>query len=180
MRNYELRGRRSFLLRNFHKNSAKNKPANAELRKAMQQLNLPPYQFKMRQVSENVQIFDSFRKKYVVLTPEEWVRQNFLQYLVSEKKFPSSLIAVEVGLKYNQLQKRADVLVYDKQGSPFLMVECKAPAVGITQDTFDQIARYNMAFKVKYLVVTNGMNHFCCEMDYTSGGYRYLEMIPAF
>jgi hypothetical protein len=146
----------------------------------MQQLNLPPYQFRFRQVSESTQIFDAFRKKYVVLTPEEWVRQNFLQYLVAEKNFPASLIAVEVGLKYNQLQKRADVLVYDKQGSPFLLVECKAPGITISQDTFDQIARYNMTFRVRYLVVTNGMNHFCCEMDYSSNSYQYLEMIPAF
>jgi hypothetical protein len=116
----------------------------------------------------------------VVLTPEEWVRQNILQYLIQEKKFPSSLIAVEASLKYNQLQKRADVLVYDKSGSPFLLVECKAPEVKITQDTFDQIARYNLIFKVKYLVVTNGLNHFCCIMDYTDNSYQYLEFIPTF
>ncbi|HEY0030387.1 MAG TPA: type I restriction enzyme HsdR N-terminal domain-containing protein [Bacteroidia bacterium] len=146
----------------------------------MQQLNLPPYQFKMKQMPDCIRIFDVFRKKYVLLTPEEWVRQNFLQYLVLEKNFPASLIAVEVGLKYNQLQKRADVLVYDKQGAPFLLVECKAPEIKITQDTFDQIARYNMVFKVKYLVVTNGINHFCCSMDYTNNSYQYLEIIPAF
>ncbi|MFL5765494.1 MAG: type I restriction enzyme HsdR N-terminal domain-containing protein [Bacteroidia bacterium] len=141
---------------------------------------MPPYEFKFKQVSELVQIFDAFRKKYVVLTPEEWVRQNFLQYLVNEKAFPASLIAVEIGLKYNQLKKRADILVYDKQGKPFLMVECKAPEVAISQDTFDQVARYNMAFRVKYLVVTNGLNHFCCAMDYDTGSYQYLETIPAF
>jgi len=146
----------------------------------MQQLNLPPYQFKMKKDGERIQIFDAIRKKYVVLTPEEWVRQNILQYLIQEKKFPSSLIAVEAGLKYNQLQKRADVLVYDKSGSPFLLVECKAPEVKITQDTFDQIARYNLIFKVKYLVVTNGLNHFCCIMDYTDNSYQYLEFIPTF
>jgi hypothetical protein len=146
----------------------------------MEQLNLPPYQFKLKKAGERVQIFDSIRKKYVVLTPEEWVRQNFLQYLIQEKNFPSSLIAVEAGLKYNQLQKRADVLVYDKSGSPFLMVECKAPSVKITQDTFDQIARYNVVFKVKYLVVTNGLNHFCCLMDYSDSSYQYLEIIPSF
>ncbi len=146
----------------------------------MQQLNLPPYQFKMKKDGERIQIFDAIRKKYVVLTPEEWVRQNILQYLIQEKNFPSSLIAVEAGLKYNQLQKRADVLVYDKSGSPFLLVECKAPEVKITQDTFDQIARYNLIFKVKYLVVTNGLNHFCCIMDYTDNSYQYLDFIPTF
>lgn len=108
------------------------------------------------------------------------MRQNFLQYLIQEKKYPASLIAVEAGLKYNQLQKRMDVLVYDKQGSPHLMVECKAPEVKITQDVFDQIARYNMVFKVKYLVVTNGLHHFCCLMDYTQNTYLYLEQIPVF
>jgi hypothetical protein len=146
----------------------------------MQVLNLPLYQFKLKQQGVRTQIFDTIRKKYVALTPEEWVRQNFLQYLIQEKKFPASLIAVEAGLKYNQLQKRMDVLVYDKQGNPHLMVECKAPEVKITQDVFDQIARYNMVFKVKYLVVTNGINHFCCMMDYTANTYSYLELIPNF
>ncbi len=146
----------------------------------MQSLNLPPYQFKLKQHGLRTHIFDAVRKKYVVLTPEEWVRQNFIQFLVQEKKFPSSLIAVEAGLKYNQLQKRMDVLIYDKQGSPLLMVECKAPEVKITQDVFDQIARYNMVFKVKYLVVTNGLHHFCCLMDYSNNSYVYLEQIPIF
>ncbi|MFY9309301.1 MAG: type I restriction enzyme HsdR N-terminal domain-containing protein [Bacteroidia bacterium] len=134
----------------------------------------------MKQEGLRTHIFDSIRKKYVVLTPEEWVRQNFLQYLIQDKKFPASLIAVEAGLKYNQLQKRMDVLVYDRLGTPHLMVECKAPEVKITQDTFDQIARYNMAFKVKYLVVTNGMDHFCCQMDYSQNTFQYLEQIPVF
>lgn len=147
---------------------------------SMQALNLPPYQFKLKQQGVRNQIFDAIRKKYVVLTPEEWVRQNFLQYLIQDKSYPASLIAVEAGLKYNQLQKRMDVLVYDKQGNPHLMVECKAPEVKITQDVFDQIARYNMVFKVKYLVVTNGINHFCCIMDYTANTYSYLENIPDF
>ncbi|MDP1745226.1 MAG: type I restriction enzyme HsdR N-terminal domain-containing protein [Bacteroidota bacterium] len=146
----------------------------------MKTLNLPSYQFKLKQQGLRTQIFDSIRKKYVVLTPEEWVRQNFLQFLIQEKNYPASLIAVEAGLKYNQLQKRMDVLVYDKQGTPHLMVECKAPEVKINQDVFDQIARYNMVFKVKYLVVTNGMHHFCCLMDYTNNAYQYLEQIPVF
>ena len=146
----------------------------------MQPLNLPTYPFKLKRKGVITQIFDAIRKKYVVLTPEEWVRQNFLQFLIQNKNFPSSLIAVEIALKYNQLQKRADVLVYDKTGAPFLMVECKAPEVKITQDVFDQIARYNMSFKVKYLVITNGLNHFCCQMDYSANNYIYLENIPFF
>lgn len=146
----------------------------------MQTLNLPSYTFKIKQNGLRTQIFDAIRKKYVVLSPEEWVRQNFLQYLIQDKKYPASLIAVEAGLKYNQLQKRMDVLVYDKQGCAHLMVECKAPEVKITQDAFDQIARYNMVFKVKYLIVTNGIHHFCCLMDYDTNTYRYLEQIPVF
>lgn len=146
----------------------------------MQELNLPKYQFKLKKDGKRTLIFDAIRKKYLVLTPEEWVRQNFLQYLIQEKKFPASLIAIEAGLKYNQLQKRTDVLVYDKQGKPFLIVECKAPEVKITQDAFDQIARYNMVLKVKYLVVTNGINHFCCLMDYTNNTFTYLEQVPFF
>ena len=146
----------------------------------MKALNLPAYQFKLKQLGDRTQIFDKIRKKYVALTPEEWVRQNFLQYLIQEKKFPALLISVEAGLKYNQLQKRMDVLIYDKQGNPYLMVECKAPEVKITQDVFDQIARYNLVFKVKYLVVTNGIHHFCCFMDYEKNTYHYLEQVPVF
>lgn len=146
----------------------------------MQALNLPSYQFKLKREGLRIHIFDAIRKKYVTLTPEEWVRQNFLQYLIREKKFPAPLIAVEAGLKYNQLRKRMDVLVYNKQGIPYLMVECKAPEVRITQDVFDQIARYNMVFKVKYLVVTNGIDHYCCRIDYTQNTFQYLEQIPVF
>lgn len=146
----------------------------------MQELNLPKYQFKIKEAGGKIQIFDAFRKKYVVLTPEEWVRQNFLNYLVTEKKYAASLIALEAGLKYNELLKRADILIYDKQGNPFLLVECKAPEVKISQDTFDQVARYNMTFKVTYLVVTNGLDHFCCKMDYSNNSYQFLEEIPSF
>jgi len=146
----------------------------------MVRLNLPEYQFKIKTLEEKTQIFDSVRKKYVALTPEEWVRQNFIQYLISEKNFPASLIAIEMGLKYNQMQRRGDVIVYDRSGLPFLIVECKAPGVKITQDTFDQIARYNMVLKVKYLVVTNGMNHFCCLMNYMEQDYSYIEEVPSF
>lgn len=146
----------------------------------MQELNLPQYQFNIK-IDENRRlIFDEIRKKFIVLSPEEWVRQNIIKYLISEKKYPASLIAIETGLKYNQLQKRLDILVYDKQANPYLIVECKAPEVKISQDTFDQVARYNMAFKAKYLLVTNGLNHFCCLMDYTTNSYTFLEQLPYF
>ena len=146
----------------------------------MQTLNLPAYPFKIREEGDHVQIFDPLRKKYLVLSPEEWVRQHFLQYLVQDKKYPVSLICIETGLKYNRLLKRADILIYNTLGKPHLMVECKAPGVKITQEAFVQVARYKMAFKVKYLIVTNGMNHFCCEMDYLNSTYAYLKEIPLF
>lgn len=144
-------------------------------------LNLPEYTFRFRAAgngSQRTQIFDTIRKKYVALTPEEWVRQNFIQYLVNEKKFPLSLIAVEMGLKYNRLQKRGDVVVYDHSGDPWLIVECKAPHVKVTQEAFDQVARYNMTLKVKYVVVTNGLNHFCCEIDHEARSYRFVKEVP--
>lgn len=144
----------------------------------MQELNLPPFEFRIRQKGDKKQIFDAIRKKFVALTPEEWVRQNFLQYMVQHKKFPSSLMVVEAAATINTMKKRADILVYSKQGVPEWMVECKAPEVKVTQDTFDQIAHYNMVFKVKYLVVTNGLHHYCCEMNYIENTYRYLELIP--
>ena len=146
----------------------------------MQSLNLPTYPFKIREAGDHIQIFDPLRKKYLVLNPEEWVRQHFLQYLVNEKKYPASLIRIETGLKYNRLQKRADILIHDILGNPHLLVECKSPTTKISQDTFDQVARYNMTFKVKYLVITNGMNHFCCVMNYDDNSYRYLKEIPFF
>lgn len=146
----------------------------------MKALNLPSYNFRFKEQEGRTLIYDIVRKKFVVLTPEEWVRQNFIRFLIEEKKYPASLIAVEVGLKYNQLQKRADVLIYNKQGQAYLMIECKAPEVKITQDVFHQIAVYNMSFKVDYLVVTNGMDHYCCKMDYDINNYGFLQSIPEF
>ena len=146
----------------------------------MTKLNLPEYQFKIQTVENRSQIFDAIRKKYVALTPEEWVRQNFVQYLIHEKQFPKSLIAIEMEIKYNQMKKRGDVVVYDKSGSPIVMIECKAPAVKITQDTFDQIARYNLVLNVKYLIVTNGLDHYCCQMDHQKQSYNFLEEIPKY
>lgn len=147
----------------------------------MQALNLPTYEFKYKAgEGGRVLIFDAIRKLYVPLTPEEWVRQHFVRFLTEEKKYPASLVAIELGLKYNQLQKRADILIYNTLGQPLLMVECKAPSVKITQEVFHQIAVYNMSFKVAYLVVTNGMDHFCCEMDYEKATYRFLQMVPEF
>lgn len=146
----------------------------------MQKLNLPEYDFKMKNEDGKFFIFDVIRKKFIVLTPEEWVRQNFIQYLKSEKKYPSSLMAVEKKIIINQNQRRFDLVIYTKTGQPLLIAEFKAPNIKITQETFDQVVRYNMALKVKNVVVSNGMQHFACEINYEKNSYSYLKEIPAF
>jgi hypothetical protein len=116
----------------------------------------------------------------VILTPEEWVRQNFLKYVVDEKKYPAPLIAVEKEFKLNKLSKRSDAIVYNKQGNPVLIVECKAASVKIDQNVFDQIARYNMKLNVEFLIVTNGLEHYCCKINYKTQKYAFLKDIPEF
>lgn len=143
-------------------------------------LNFPTYSFKLKEEAEKTFIFDAIRKKWLVLTPEEWVRQHMIEYLIQEKKYPKSLIQLEGGLKVNTLQKRSDILIYDSYGKPLLLVECKADTVKITQGVFEQIAAYNTQLQVRYLVVSNGLHHYCCEMDYTSKSYRFLAEIPVF
>lgn len=142
------------------------------------ELNLPPYPFKLHQKDNVVFIFDELRKKDLVLTPEEWVRQHFIQYLINQKKYPKTLIKLEGGLQLNKLQKRTDIVVFGQTGVPEVLVECKATVVKITQDVFDQAARYNMIHQVKYLVITNGLQHYCCVMDYKNGSYRFLQELP--
>ena len=132
----------------------------------------------MKSDGEKTYIFDVVRKKYLLLTAEEWVRQNFIHYLNKEKKYPLGLMGVEQMVKYNSLKTRADIVMYDTEGKANIIVECKAPDVKITQDTFNQIAKYNSQLKVKYLLVTNGMNHYCCKMDYESNRITFLEEIP--
>ncbi len=146
----------------------------------MVKLNLPEYQFRTRSTGKRTEIFDNLRKKFVALTPEEWVRQNFIQYLIVEKKVPQGLINVEMMLKYNQMTKRCDIAIYATTGTPVMIVECKAPHIEITQDVFDQIARYNMTLKVKYLVVTNGLKHFCCIIDFQNNNYKFIPELPLY
>ncbi|MGY8951373.1 MAG: type I restriction enzyme HsdR N-terminal domain-containing protein [Flavobacteriales bacterium] len=134
----------------------------------------------MKSEGEKTYIFDVVRKKYLLLTPEEWVRQNFIHYLNKEKKYPLGLMGVEQMVKYNSLKTRADIVMYNTEGKANIIVECKAPDVKITQDTFNQIAKYNSQLKVKYLLVTNGMNHYCCKMDYESNRITFLEEIPSY
>lgn len=146
----------------------------------MQQLNLPAYDFQIRSEGGKSMIFDAIRRKYVRLTPEEWVRQHFVEYLIREQGCPRALIAVEMGFTYQQMARRADIVVYDRRGAPLLMAECKAPEVAVGQATFDQIARYNMVVKAAYLVVTNGLVHYCCALDRAQHTYRFLDVLPRY
>jgi len=146
----------------------------------MQKLNLPEYSFKIKTTEGKSYLFDSLRKKYVRLTPEEWVRQNFVQFLIVEKKYSVSLIIIEAGVKVNKNSQRADLVVYDRSGNPALVAEFKAPEVKISQQTFDQIVRYNMKLRVKYLIVSNGLEHFCCQINYLDNSYVYMAEIPDF
>lgn len=146
----------------------------------MQKLNFPDYQFKIKEENKRTQIFDTVRKKYVALTPEEWVRQHIITFLINEKKFPASLIAVEVSFNRGSKKQRGDIVIYTNDGKPRMIIECKAPEVKITQDVFFQIARYNAPLKMNYLVVTNGINHFCCKMDYENGEHIFIKDIPCY
>jgi hypothetical protein len=144
----------------------------------METLNLPSYNFNIKLEGQRKLIFDSIRKKYVVLTPEEWVRQNFISYLVETKNYPKGLIAVEKKVDVNRMAQRSDIVLYNNKAIPVMIVECKAASVKITQQTFNQIARYNMKLRVSYLVVTNGLNHYCCRIDYEKNSFEFISEIP--
>ncbi len=143
-------------------------------------LNLPAHPLKIKEAEQKWQVFDALRKKWLVLTPEEWVRQHMVHYLITEKKYPKALFKLEGGLRLNTLQKRSDIVVFDKTGNPFLLVECKATSVKLTQAVFEQIAAYNTTLKVKYLVVSNGLEHYCCSIDYDTHSYQFIAEIPVF
>lgn len=144
----------------------------------MQKLNLPEYDLKLRQADGRTEILDQCRKKFLVLTPEEWVRQNFLAFMAHELGYPLSLVKSEGGLTYNGRQKRTDILSYNNLGEPLLLVECKATSVKVDAKVFEQASVYNKKIKAKYLVVTNGLQHFCCEQDFESGKVQFLDTIP--
>ena len=146
----------------------------------MKQLQFPSYSFRFKNSENKVAIFDEIRKKFIIITPEEWVRQHVVQFLIQDKKFPKSHINVEKLLKINDLNKRYDVVVYNSDGSIFILVECKAPEIKISQHTFDQIARYNMTLNAEYLMVTNGLNHYFCKMDYENEKYDFLPELPEY
>ena len=144
----------------------------------MHALNFPRYSFRFKNSENKIAVFDVLRKKFVLLTPEEWVRQHVVQFLIIEKKMPQSLLNVEKQLRVNQMLKRYALLVYNPDGSIHLVVECKAASVPITQETFDQIARYNLALNARYLMVTNGLQHYYCQMDYEQEKYHFLRDLP--
>jgi hypothetical protein len=146
----------------------------------MQKLNFQLYNFRFKNSENKVSIFDEIRKKFIILTPEEWVRQHVVQFLLEDKKYPKSLINVEKVLKVNGLRKRYDVVVFNPDGSIYILIECKAPEIKIAQTTFDQIARYNMTMDAQYLMVTNGLNHYFCQMDYENEKYEFLRALPDF
>lgn len=144
----------------------------------MLKLNFPDYTFRFKSSENKSLIFDVIRKKFMRLTPEEWVRQHVVHFLISEKHFSSSLINVEKQLILNNTKKRYDIVVFNNDGSIYLIVECKAPNIAITQDTFDQIARYNLVTNAQYLMVTNGLENYYCRMDYENERYIFMEEVP--
>ena len=145
----------------------------------MLKLNLPEFQCNIRKNEGKIEIFDIIRKKYVILQPEEWVRQHIIHYLIDHLNYPKSLIKVESGLNYNQLSKRTDVVAYNSDGTSQLLVECKSFKVKINQVALDQLSVYNVKLKSKYLLLTNGINHFCCELC-EHGNYQFIDTIPIY
>ena len=146
----------------------------------MLSLNLPPYATKIAVRDGKNSIWDIIRRKYVALTPEEWVRQHFVHFLVEHKGYPVSLLANEVALVLNGTSRRCDTVLYDRTLSPRMIMEYKAPHIPITQKVFDQLSRYNLVFRVDYLIVSNGLSHYCCRMDYENHSYQFLSDIPEY
>jgi hypothetical protein len=144
----------------------------------MQQLNFPHFDFRFRNPGNRQEIFDPVRHKYVSLTPEEWVRQNLIAFITLIKGYPISMIGVEKQLVLNKLSKRFDLVVFSRNGNPFMLAECKAPGIEITEKTFDQAARYNMLLRAEYFLITNGLDHYTCRLDYENKQYIFIEEIP--
>jgi hypothetical protein len=146
----------------------------------LKELNLPQYSFRITGKEGSEMILDTIRRKYVRLTPEEWVRQNFVQYLINVGKYPPGLLGIEVLFRLNKLRRRVDILVHDRSGKPVMVVECKEPDVRIDEKVFDQIVTYNIGLKVPYIVVTNGMVHYACRTYPGEIKYEFLLVIPLF
>ena len=146
----------------------------------MQPLAFPAYDFRFKSNENKTSIFDPIRKKFVHFTPEEWVRQHCIRFLLEDRKIPASLMNVEKQLRIHGIQKRYDIVVYRPNGAIALLVECKAPTIALNQDTFDQIARYNLALNASYLMLTNGLQHIYCTLDYQEETYHFLREIPQY
>ena len=146
----------------------------------MLQLNLPPYNFRIKKENEKLFIFDAQRKRYVSLTPEEWVRQHFIRFLVEEKKYPAAYLAIEKQLTMNGMKKRCDAILYNELAQPVMIIEFKAPNVPITQQTFDQVAVYNTKLKVDYFMISNGLEHYCCRVNTENSNYEFFSEIPTY
>jgi hypothetical protein len=146
----------------------------------MQKLQLPAYSFRIAEKKQKLLIFDEFRRRWIALTPEEWVRQNFMKYLASEKHFPPALMAVEKKVNINGLAQRFDLLVYGRRGNPLLVGEFKAPGVEISQTAFDQAIRYNAVILAPYFLVSNGLNHFICHINFEEKKSIYIREVPDF
>ena len=146
----------------------------------MQQLNFPFFEFKLRNLNNRQEIFDPVRHKFVTLTPEEWVRQHLISYLTQVKGYPVSVIGVEKQLMLNKMPKRFDLVIFKRNGTPLLLAECKAPGIEITEKAFDQAARYNMLLQAEYFMITNGLEHYPCRIDYANKQYIFIEDIPHF
>ncbi|MFN6944808.1 MAG: type I restriction enzyme HsdR N-terminal domain-containing protein [Cytophagaceae bacterium] len=146
----------------------------------MTKLNFPDFQFRFQQIKDKSFIFDIIRKKFIQLTPEEWVRQHFIHLLIDYYHYPKTLLKIESGHKYNQLQKRTDILVYDRQGNCFMLIECKAPEIPVSKKTFEQVSAYNKSYQAPYMAVSNGIKHYCCCIDHTNNSFIFLDNIPTY
>lgn len=144
----------------------------------MKLLNLPNFDYKVKSTNGGLQIFDMIRRKYVALTPEEWVRQHIINCLTTTLNFPQSLLSVEKTIKVNALSKRYDIVAYSNSAQPILLVECKAPDISISQKSFDQVFRYNLTLKVSHLIVTNGIQHYCGKIDFEKNKFEFLKEFP--
>jgi hypothetical protein len=146
----------------------------------MEEINLPAYPFRFKDVGQRKYIFDSFRKKYVLLTSEENVRQHFAHFLSENLNYPAGRIGLEVSLKYGSIERRCDIVVYNNQMQPSLIVECKATVIEINESVFDQVVRYHMVLKSPFIAVTNGRRHFCCKLNIENGEWEFLSNFPTY
>ena len=143
-------------------------------------LNLPPFEYKLKKADGKLFIFDVIRKKYTYLSPEEWVRQHFVHFIINEMKYPRSLINVEEGLTYNQRLKRSDIVIFDRQGTPWMVIECKAPTVSLSEETLFQASVYNVSLKARFITITNGMSHLFAQVDYENNRTVWLKKLPTY